>query len=91
MFRNSVPNEISRYKNIQTEHKAGPFLVTFSPVILRKPLMKVVDTQPRSHHTATALNPEPGESNHVKVKVKVTLQQATKAQRGSVDIALLFL
>jgi hypothetical protein len=31
------------------------------------------------------------ESTHVRVKVKVALEQATKAQRGSISIVLLFL
>jgi hypothetical protein len=32
-----------------------------------------------------------GKTNHKKVKVKVTLEQATKAQRGSRGIDILFL
>jgi len=41
-------------------------------------------------HAPVALDPEMN-PDKCKVKVKFTLEQATKAQRGSRDIAVLFL
>jgi hypothetical protein len=37
------------------------------------------------------LSPNINNQNNLKVKVKVTLEQATKAQRGSRVIAILFI
>lgn len=61
--RNSVPSEIPSHNSTQAEHKAGPFVVTFFPVTLRKPFMKAVGSSPRTQHPATSLIPEPDESS----------------------------
>ena len=64
MFRNLIPSEIPRHKNTQAEHKAGPFVVTFFAVVLRKPFMKALVSSPRTQDSATYLNPGSDESSY---------------------------
>jgi hypothetical protein len=65
VFRNSFPTEIPLYKQTQDEHKAGPFVVTFFLVTLRKPFMKAVGSSPLTQHPATSLNSGPDEFSYV--------------------------
>jgi hypothetical protein len=44
-----------------------------------------------AHETATCLEFKLSQNEAVKVKVKFTLEQATKAQRGNKGVALLLL